>query len=90
MTNLKSRIMRAAELTYINASYDFRMGSDVENKRLRPLIEALATAVETLELMKEGTPHKERLTVKQRAIEEAYCNEARQALANLERVVGKE
>lgn len=85
MTNLKSRIMKAAEFDH-STVFDKPCESFavLENQRLRPLIEALADAVTAMEQANyEGDyydqkPHK--------AMEVVYKN--REALANLERVVG--
>lgn len=72
MTNIKSRIMRAAEfqMDFLNkSSFAYE-----ENQRLRPLIEALAEAVEALEGYRESAGRKD--------------SPAEIVLANLERVVG--
>lgn len=84
--DLKQRILKASELIFDkNANHDFIVGCDVENKRLRPLIEALASAVETLENINS-------VTKKQFEEHPMYwatmANGASgEALANLERVV---
>lgn len=81
MSDLKQRILKASEYVYTrNTNDDFIIGCDVENKRLRPLIEALAEVAESaneLAYCSGDDVGKLRL-------------ELWNLIANLERVVGKE
>lgn len=101
MSDLKTRILKAAEYELDDHGSEWAKGIANEHQRLRPLVEALAQAVDALENVKAkdgmcifgtwdlaDTPDQAFRQGSAYAYSEG-AGIARDALANLERVVGK-